>query len=257
MYTVKQLSDLAGISPRTLHYYDEIGLLKPASHGDNGYRYYGEEALPRLQQILFFKELDFSLDEIRAILAGWEMPGQPASIAQPGFDVIHALQVHRQALLERVERLNRLIQTIDKTTLHLKGQQTMQKKEYFEGFSEEKQKQYEEDIRRRYGEKAFEGVTDWNSYSPEQKARIIAESQAIYDDLVKVMGKGYSSPEVQQIIARWHQHLRYFYEPSTERLRGLGQLYTEDPEFVAKFRSIHPELPEFLNQAIQYYCKDK
>ena len=245
MYTIKQLSDLAGISPRTLHYYDEIGLLKPASHGDNGYRYYGEEALPRLQQILFFKELDFSLDEIRTIMA------------QPGFDVVHALQVHRQALLERVERLNRLIQTIDKTTLHLKGQQTMKKKDYFAGFSEEKQKQYETEIRQKYGEKAFDGVTDWNSYTPEQKKRIVNESGAIYDDIVAVMDKGYASPEVQQIIARWHQHLRYFYEPSTERLLGLGQMYTEHPEFVAKFRALHPDLPEFLNQAIQYYCKDR
>jgi MerR family transcriptional regulator, thiopeptide resistance regulator len=245
VYTVKQLSDLAGISPRTLHYYDEIGLLKPATHGDNGYRYYGEDCLPRLQQILFFKELDFSLEEIQAIMA------------QPDFDVVHALQVHRQALLERVERLNRLIQTIDKTTLHLKGQKTMKKKEYFEGFSEEKQKEYEKEIRQKYGEKAFEGVTDWNSYSPEQKKRIIAESAAIYDDIVAVMGKGYASPEVQQIIARWHQHLRYFYEPSTERLLGLGQMYTEHPEFVAKFRALHPDLPEFLNQAIQYYCRDK
>ncbi len=245
MYTVKQLSDLAGISPRTLHYYDEIGLLKPASHGDNGYRYYGEDCLPRLQQILFFKELDFSLEEIQTILA------------QPGFDVVQALQVHRQALLERVERLNRLIQTIDKTTLHLKGHQTMKKKEYFEGFSEEKQKQYEEEIRQKYGEKAFEGVTDWNSYTPEQKTRIKAESEAIYHDLVENMDKGYASPEVQQIIARWHQHLRYFYEPSTERLLGLGQMYTEHPEFAATFRAIHPDLPEFLNQAIQFYCKER
>ena len=245
MYTVKQLSDLAGISPRTLHYYDEIGLLRPATHGDNGYRYYGEDSLPRLQQILFFKELDFSLDEIRTVMA------------QPGFDVAHALQVHRQALLERVERLNRLIQTIDKTTLHLKGQKTMKKKEYFEGFSEEKQKEYEKEIRQKYGEKAFEGVTDWNSYTPEQKKRIVNESGAIYDDIVAVMDKGYASPEVQQIIARWHQHLRYFYEPSTERLLGLGQMYTEHPEFVAKFRAIHPDLPEFLNQAIQFYCKER
>ena len=245
MYTVKQLSDLAGITPRTLHFYDEIGLLKPVAHGDNGYRYYGEEALPRLQQILFFKELDFSLDEIRAVMA------------KPGFDVLHALQVHRQALQERVERLNRLIQTIDKTTLHLKGQQTMKKKEYFAGFSEEKQKQYEEEIRQRYGEKAFEGVTDWNSYTPEQKARIKAENEAIYHDLVENMDKGYTSPEVQQIIARWRQHLRYFYEPSTERLLGLGQMYTEHPEFVATFRAMHPDLPEFLNKAIQYYCKDR
>ena len=245
MYTIKQLSDLAGISPRTLHYYDEIGLLKPATHGDNGYRYYGEDCLPRLQQILFFKELDFSLEEIQAILA------------QPNFDVVQALQVHRQALLERVERLNRLIQTIDKTTLHLKGQKTMKKKEYFEGFSEEKQKEYEKEIRQKYGEKAFEGVTDWNSYTPEQKKRIIAESDAIYTDIAAVMDRGYASPEVQQIIARWHQHLRYFYEPSTERLLGLGQMYTEHPEFVAKFRAIHPDLPEFLNQAIQFYCKER
>ena len=245
MYTVKQLSDLAGISPRTLHYYDEIGLLKPATHGDNGYRYYGEDCLPRLQQILFFKELDFSLEEIQAILA------------QPNFDVVQALQVHRQALLERVERLNRLIQTIDKTTLHLKGQKTLKKKEYFEGFSEEKQKEYEKEIRQKYGEKAFEGVTDWNSYTPEQKKRIIAESDAIYTDIAAVMDRGYASPEVQQIIARWHQHLRYFYEPSTERLLGLGQMYTEHPEFVAKFRAIHPDLPEFLNQAIQFYCKER
>jgi hypothetical protein len=165
--------------------------------------------------------------------------------------------VHRQALLKRVERLNRLIQTIDKTTLHLQGQQTMQKKEYFAGFSVEKQKQYEAEIRQRYGEKAFEGVTDWDSYTLEQKKRIKAESEAIYHDLVENMDKGYASPEVQKIIARWHQHLRYFYEPSTERLRGLGQMYTEHPEFVATFRAMHPDLPEFLNQAIQYYCREK
>jgi hypothetical protein len=139
----------------------------------------------------------------------------------------------------------------------MEGIKRMQKKEYFEGFNQVKQKQYEAEIRQRYGEKAFEGVTDWNSYTPEQKARIIAKSQAIYHDLVDNMDKGYASPEVQQIIARWHQHLRYFYEPSTERLRGLGQMYTEHPEFMTTFRAIHPDLPEFLNQAIQYYCKDR
>ena len=85
-------------------------------------------------------------------------------------------------------------------------------------------------------------MTDWNSYLPEQKAQIRAESQAIYKYLADYMGKGYASPEVQQIITRWHQHLRYFYEPTTERLRGLGQMYTEHPDFAATFRSIHPEL---------------
>jgi MerR family transcriptional regulator, thiopeptide resistance regulator len=241
-YTVKQLSKLAGVSIRTLHYYDEIGLLKPSAYGDNGYRYYGDEAVPRLQQILFFKELDFPLVEIRSILSS------------PDFDLLPALEKHRVSLQRRVARLERLIITIDKTTQHMKGKQEMKQEEYFEGFSEEKQQQYEQEIRQRYGEQALEGVTDWNSYTPDQKARIRAESEKIYRDLVANMDKGYASPEVQAIIARWHQHLRYFYEPSVERLRGLGQMYTEHPDFVATFTRMHPDLPNFLQQAIEYYC---
>jgi MerR family transcriptional regulator, thiopeptide resistance regulator len=243
VYTVKQLSHLAGVSIRTLHYYDEIGLLKPAAYGDNGYRYYDDNAVPQLQQILFFKELDFNLEEIRSILA------------RPDFDLLHTLEAHKAALQRRVTRLERLIHTIDKTTQHMKGKQDMKQEEYFEGFSEEKQKQYEQEIRQRYGERAFEGVTDWNSYTPEQKARIRAESEQIYRDLVANMDKGYASSEVQAIIARWYQHLRYFYEPSVERLRGLGQMYTEHPDFVATFTRMHPDLPQFLQQAIECYCE--
>lgn len=242
-YTVKQLADLAGVSIRTLHYYDQIGLLRPEAYGANGYRYYGESAILRLQQILFFKELDFSLEQIQAV------------IDQPDFDVLHALQSHRAALQRKSARLERLIQTIDTTILHLKGKTQMSKQQYFEGFSEEKQKQYEQEIRQRYGGQAFEGVTDWNSYTAEQKADIQAQSEAIYRDLAANMHKGPESPEVQQIIARWHQHLRYFYEPSVERLRGLAQLYTEHPDFVATFTRIHPDLPPFLRRAIEYYCR--
>lgn len=242
-YTVKQLADLAGVSIRTLHYYDQIGLLRPEAYGANGYRYYGESAILRLQQILFFKELDFSLEQIQAV------------IDRPDFDVLHALQSHRAALQRKSARLERLIQTIDTTILHLKGKTQMSKQQYFEGFSEEKQKQYEQEIRQRYGDQAFEGVTDWNSYTAEQKADIQAQSEAIYRDLAANMHKGPESPEVQQIIARWHQHLRYFYEPPVERLRGLAQLYTEHPDFVATFTRIHPDLPPFLRRAIEYYCR--
>ncbi len=140
MYTVKQLSDLAGVSVRTLHYYDEIGLLRPAAHGDNRYRYYDEEALLRLQQILFFRELDFSLGDIKEIMD------------RPDFNLIEALQAHRQALKQRAGRLHRLISTVDKTILHLKGEPEMSPQSLFEEFSEEKQKAYEDEIRRRYGD---------------------------------------------------------------------------------------------------------
>jgi DNA-binding transcriptional MerR regulator len=244
VYTVKQLANMAGVSIRTLHFYDQVGLLKPAAHGENGYRYYSEKAALRLQQIMFFKELDFSLDEIKTI------------IDRPQFDLLQALNAHRAALQERARRLERLLHTVDKTIMHLEGELEMSQKQLFEGFSEEKQKQYEQEIRRRYGDKAFEGVTDWNSYTPEQKTRIKAESEAIYRDLVSAMPKGYDSPEVQAIIGRWHQHLRYFYEPSVERLQGLGHMYNEDPEFSATFRKIHPDLPPFLEQAITFYCQN-
>jgi DNA-binding transcriptional MerR regulator len=254
-YTVKQLADLAGVSPRTLHYYDQIGLLRPEKVARNGYRFYSDPAMLRLQQILFFKELGFSLEEIREILD------------RPGFNVRQALQLHKVGLQERLERLKRLIATVDKTILNLEGAYPMKKKQYFEAFSEEKQQRYEQEIRQRYGDKAFEGVHDWNSYSAEQKAAIQAESEAIYGDLAAILEQaginaplpelGAESPEIQAaqpVIARWHQHLRYFYDPSVERLRGLSQLYCEHPDFRATFTQIHPALPEFMKLAIGVYC---
>ena len=245
VYTVKQLAVLAGVSTRTLHYYDEIGLLCPSAHGANGYRYYGEEAVLRLQQILFFKELDLSLKDIRTIMD------------RPDFDVQHALRAHKTALEERRKRLSQLISTVDKTIAHLEGKCDMTRKQYFEGFSEARQKEYEAEIRQRYGERAFDGVTDWNSYSAEQKASIQAESEAIYRDLADAIGmnQGPESPAVQGMIARWHQHMRYFYEPSVERLLGLADLYNDHPDFHATFTRIHPDLPVFMRQAVQYYCK--
>jgi DNA-binding transcriptional MerR regulator len=264
-YTVKQLADLAGVSPRTLHYYDQIGLLRPEKVARNGYRCYDDPAMLRLQQILFFKELGFSLEQIREIME------------QPGFDLQLALRLHKAGLQERLERLKRLIATVDRTIMNLEGAYPMNKRQYFEGFSEEKQKQYEQEIRQRYGDKAFEGVTDWNSYTPQQKAAIQAESKAIYADLAEILEHTLEAGEgamhfqsashlegkylaavraAQPILARWHQHLRYFYEPKVERLRGLGELYCEHPDFRATFTKIHPALPEFMKIAIEVYCDE-
>jgi DNA-binding transcriptional MerR regulator len=242
-YTVKQLSDLAGVSVRTLHYYDEIGLLKPSTVGENGYRYYADGEVLRLQQILFFRELDFSLQAIRTILD------------DPAFDVIAALHAHREALHDRVRRLHHLIQTVDSTILHLTGEVNMSKKKLFAGFSAEEEERYHQEAREQYGAEAVDASYQrWNRYTPQQKERIMAEGQAIYTDIVAQMGKGADSADVQQIVARWHQHLRYFYEPTVERLRGLGELYVEHPDFARNFRELHPDLPEFLRDAITTYC---
>src|SRR5712691_1668771 len=198
VYSVKKLGDLAGVSVRTLHYYDEIGLLKPAQIGENGYRYYDEEAALRLQQILLFKELDFSLDKIKEM------------IDSPDFDVLNALETHKAALMQKLSRLSTLINTVDQTILYLKGQANIEQSGLFAGFTEAKQREYEQEIRDRFGEKAFEGVTDWNSYSKAEKAQIKAEGEAIYRDLVANITQPPDNPHVQSIIRRWHQHLRYF-----------------------------------------------
>lgn len=122
-YTVKEIAKISGVSPRTLRFYDEIGLLKPAFYGDNNYRYYEEEQLLLLQQILFFRELDFSLSDIQGFMK------------TPGFDKVETLRSHKNTLQERLEKIAKLIKTIDKTVSHLKGEIKMQSIEIYEGFN--------------------------------------------------------------------------------------------------------------------------
>ena len=138
MFTVKQISGMAGTTPRTLRFYDEIGLLRPSKVGDNGYRYYGEESLIRLQQILLYRELDMPLEEIKQIMD------------RQDFDVLSALEVHKEELLKRITQLERIIRTVDHTILHLKGKMEMSNKQYFEGFSDEQQAEYEKEAMQMY-----------------------------------------------------------------------------------------------------------
>lgn len=244
MYKVKQLAQLAGVSPRTVHYYDEIDLLKPTKIGENGYRYYSDEALLRLQQILFYREVGLPLVQIKAVLD------------DPAFDPIAALQSHREQLAQRIARYHQLIETIDATILYLLGEVKMSKKDMFSGFDEEKQKAYEAEAIKRYGaDEVRPSVQRWNSYSKEKQEAIKQESSEIYQRIAENMAKGAQSQAVQAEIARWHQHLRYFYEPSPARLRGLGQMYAESPDFQATFAEIHPDLPRFLQEAIEFYVE--
>lgn len=240
--TVRQLAKLASVTARTLHYYDEIGLLKPDAVEENGYRRYGEPAVLRLQQILFYREMDFPLETIRDLLT------------RPNFDVVRALQAHRASLQERSKRLETLIATIDKTIEHMEGKRRMKTEEYFDGWTEEKQPEFEKEIREKYGEHAFDGVIDWQTYSKEQQAAIIAEGQANTQAMGDLMDRPPNSPEVQAVVARWHDHLKYFYDPSIERMHGLGQMYVDDPRFTAGYEKVRPGLAQFMKQAIDAYC---
>jgi DNA-binding transcriptional MerR regulator len=244
VYTVKQLAKLAGVSVRTLHYYDEIGLLKPSSVGGNGYRFYEEKALLKLQQILFYRELELSLDEIKAVMG------------RTDFDLLTALDSHRKALQERVERLKRLIQTVDHTIDHLKGNGSMNAKGMFEGFSEEEQEKYAKEAEQIYDPETVRASNrKWKAYSPSQKENILAEGKKINTDLAAAMPKGAESKEVQALIAHWHQHMQNFWSPNDEQLLGLADQYNDDPRFKANYDKVDPKLASFMREAVKVYVK--
>ncbi len=246
VYTVKQLAKMAGVSVRTLHYYDEIGLLKPSSLGGNGYRYYEEEALLKLQQILFYRELELSLDEIKTVMG------------RPDFDVLTALKSHREALQGRVERLNRLIQTVDHTIDHLKGKKSMNAKGLFEGFSEEEQEKYAQEAEQMYDPETVKASNrKWKAYPTAQKEKILAEGKTITADLLKAMPKGAESAEVQAVIAHWHRHIENFWSPNDEQLLGLADLYNDDPSFKVNYDKADPKLAGFMREAVKVYVKNR
>ncbi|MCA9946626.1 MAG: MerR family transcriptional regulator [Anaerolineales bacterium] len=243
MYTIKQLADLANVSRRTLRYYDQIDLLKPSSVGANGYRYYDQEKVLRLQQIRFYQELDFSLEQIQKMLD------------KSDFNALQSLKAQKAALQKQAKRLDRLIDTIDKTILHLRGTMMMDDKDLFEGFDEAKQKEYAEEASRRWDPKLVKQSNErWNRLMAGQKKEIMAEGNLVYTDMIEQLGTEPDSEVVQAIVARWHQHIRNFYEPSFAMLRGLGQGYAQDPAFRATFEAMHPDLPDFLHAAITIYC---
>jgi len=246
MFTVKQLSKMAGVTPRTLHHYDDIGLLKPSRVGDNGYRYYGEEAVLKLQQILFYRELEFPLEEIRRIMG------------RRDFDVLGALQSHKDALQNQAARLNRLLVTVDNTIQHLKGEKLMSQKGLFEGFSEEEQEKLAQEAEQMYDpETVRESNRKWKSYSAAEKEAILAEGKSIYLDLAGAMSKGAASAQVQAVITRWHKHMQYFWSPNDEQLLGLADLYNNDPRFRENYEKVAPNLSEFMREAVTVYVESR
>lgn len=242
MYTVKQLAKLAGVTRRTLHYYDEVGLLKPSRNSDNGYRYYDEEALIRLQQILLYRELDMPLDQIRAV------------INQTDFDILAALDSHKSALRKRIHHLENVIKTVEDTIDHLKGKRKMTKKQLFDVFNEEQISDYEKEAMQMYDPAIVNAsYQKWNNYSRSEKEKIGEEGNAIYLDIIATMPRGADSPEVQSCIARWHRHMEYFWSPDKDQLVGLAEHYSTDPRFKKNFDKIHPDLAEFMAKAVKIY----
>jgi MerR family transcriptional regulator, thiopeptide resistance regulator len=244
MFTVKQLAEIAGITRRTIHYYDEIGLLKPARTGENGYRYYGDESVLRLQQILYYRELDLPLEDIRKMMG------------RPDFDVQTALKEHKAELTKRIERLQKLILTVDLTILHMEGKLEMSQKQLFEAFNDEQQAEMEKEAMQLYDPEIVKAsAKKWKGYSKAEKQRIADEGNAVYLDIVTAMPKGAGSSEAQACIERWRRHMDYFWTPNLEQLVGLADGYNDDPRFRANFDRIDPGLAPFMREAVGIYVK--
>lgn len=242
MFTVKQLSDMTGVTGRTLRYYDGIGLLKPSRIGENGYRYYNEADLLRLQQVLFYREMDVPLAAICDIMS------------QPGFDVLSALQSHKEALSGRLRELQGLISTVDKTILHLKGKQTMKPVQLFDGLRE-RQHQYRQEAEEAYGKDVVQAsARQWQSYGGDKQEALIDDGNAIFAALAAAIPQGAGSDMVQGLIARWHAYIRNFWPAEREHLPSLAATYRDDARFRANFDKIHPELAPFMAEAAAIYA---
>jgi DNA-binding transcriptional MerR regulator len=242
MFTVKKLSRMAGITPRTLHYYDEIGLLKPTRVGQNGYRYYGEEALLRLQQILLYRKLNMPLKSIQKIMGRGD------------FDVLDALESHKQELRKRIAQMERLATTVDDTILYLRGKLEMTPKQYFAAFTEEQQAEYEQEAMQMYDPAIVKASNKkWKSYSAAEKQRILDEGNAVYENFLQAMPKGAASPEAQAAVEAWRKHMDYFWTPDEEQLLGLAELYNNDPLFKANYDKVDPGLAAFVREAVKVF----
>lgn len=243
-YTVQQLASLAGISTRTLHHYDEIGLLKPARIKSNGYRQYEEPELLRLQQILFFRELEFPLEEIRKILDN------------PRFDMATALADHRKLIELKRKRMDELLRTIDQTLKKITKEKTMHDQELYSGFSKEEAEAYAKEAKARWGntEAYKQSQERVKKMSKEQFEQIGKEGDELQKEIVAHMDQGPDSPVIQALIAKHYDNLRHFYEPNLELYRGLADGYVSDPRFAAHFKKYHPDLPEFMRDAMHAFC---
>ena len=244
MLTVKVLSKLAGITPRTLHYYDQIGLLKPSEVGENGYRYYDDTALLRLQQIMLYRELEMPLENIDKIMG------------RSDFDAIAALENHEAALLQRMARLERLMMLVEDTIQYLKGNKTMNNAQLFEVFNEEKQAEYEKEAMQIYDPAIVkESNRKWKNYSLAEKQRIGEEGNAAYQAILDAMSKGAASPEAQAGVDLWRRHMDYFWTPQPDQLLLLAEMYSTDPRFKTNFDKIDPNLADFMQQAVKIYVE--
>ncbi len=248
-YTIQKLAQLAGVSTRTLRYYDEVGILKPARLTSSGYRIYGQKEVNRLQQILFYRTLDVGIDEIKQILLS------------PSYDELNALNEHYQKLLEKKAQLDLLIENVKSTIATKKGEKEMTNKEKFQGLKkqliEENENKYGKEIREKYGEeKINRSNKQFANLTEEEFNQMNQLAQEILEKLEVAMESNNPQGDLAQEVAKLHhQWLGYTWPSySKEAHAGLAQMYVADERFTAYYDdAIRVGTAQFLCDAILYY----
>lgn len=237
---IKEFADFTGVSVRTLHYYDEIGLLKPSATAENGYRFYDEKSLSRMQEILFFRELDFSLKSISEILSS------------PDYDKNKALKEQKRLLLMKKERLETLIESIDRAT---KGEIVV------DAFKNTDYDKYRKEVKERWGktEPYAEYTEKSKGYTKDKYNALTDGLEEIFADFSQCMNesKDSASEEAQALVKRLQQYITdNFYTCTKEILKGLGQMYVLDERFKNNIDKKGSGTAEFVRGAIDVYCSE-
>ncbi len=244
VYTVGAVAKLAHVSVRTLHHYDEVGLLEPSERSDAGYRLYSDEDLATLQQVLFYKELGFGLEEIRELMA------------DPAFDRREALVAQRDQVARQMERLEALRGLIDKTLISMEGGIRMTKEDMFEVFGDFDPAEHDEEVEQRWGDTdAYkESARRTSKYTKADWQRFKDEQEALGGRMIALLDAGVEPSDPRSMAVAEEARLQidtWFYPLSREMHVCLGEMYIADPRFKATYDKQRDGLAQWLCDAIK------
>ncbi len=241
--SISETSKITNLSIRTLRYYDEIDLIKPSKITDAGYRYYDEKSLEKLQEILFLKELDFSLKEIKEI------------VSNPQYNRKKAMENHKNLLIMKKNRIENLISLLENIT---NGGSSMSFKEFDMSDIQKEQKKYAEEIKERWGEtEAYkESENKTSKYSQDKWANLEEEADVIFKEFSVIKNESETGEKAQSLVKKWQAYItKNYYNCTKEILAGLAEMYIVDERFKNNIDKYSEGTAEFMSKAIKEYCK--
>lgn len=239
---IQEAARLAGVSIRTLRYYDEIGLLPPGRVTQAGYRLYDDAAMARLQEVLFFRELGFALEDIRAIMT------------DPGYDRKEALRRHRAMLKKKRAQIDSLIDLVDRT---MRGERDLSFTQFDTKEMDLMKSEYAKEARERWGHTAAyaESEKKTKGYDGQKWSSVQEGMEALMEEFAAIRGENPAGEAAQALVMRWQAYItENFYACTDEILKGLGQMYVCDERFKANIDKHGEGTAQFMADAIAAKC---